>query len=260
VNADDPASASMLAAAPRDVRRLRYGLRDDGDVTARDITFDGDGMNFIATFGREERPARTPLLGAFNVANCLAAVAVAVSQGAGLGDAVGALATFPGVPGRMEPVDAGQPFRVVVDIASTEQAMRNVLQVLRPATRRHLIVVFGAAGERDVERRAGIARAVAAGADYGIVANEDPRSEDPDAIIDDIARELAANGMREGVAFERCPDRREALARAFGRAAAGDTVLLAGKGTEQSIVIGTEHHAWDEATVAQELLGGERGV
>ena len=194
------------------------------------------------------------MLGEYNVANCLAAVAVAVSQGVSFRDAVAVLGSFGGVPGRMEIIDAGQPFRVIVDIASTEQAMRNVLSVLRPVTSGKLIVVFGAAGERDRERRRGIARAVADLADYAVITNEDPRSEDADAIIDEIARALRAAGAEEGERFERMPDRQGAIASAFGRAAAGDTVLLAGKGTEQSIVIGTTHHAWDERAVARELL------
>jgi UDP-N-acetylmuramoyl-L-alanyl-D-glutamate--2,6-diaminopimelate ligase len=197
--------------------------------------------------------ATTPLLGDYNVSNCLAAIAVGLSQGLALADTAAALATFPGVPGRMEIIDAGQPFRVIVDIASTEQAMANVLRVLRPATDGKLIVVFGAAGERDVERRHGISRAVAATSDYAIITNEDPRSENPSAIIDEIAGALRTVGWQSD-RYERIEDRRAALARAFEIASAGDTVLLAGKGTEQSIVIGTTYHPWDERVVARELL------
>jgi UDP-N-acetylmuramoyl-L-alanyl-D-glutamate--2,6-diaminopimelate ligase len=153
----------------------------------------------------------------------------------------------------MELIDEGQPFRSIVDIASTEQAMRNVLGVLRPATDGKLIVVFGAAGERDVERRHGIARAVAELADFAIITNEDPRNEDPEAIIGEIAGALNKAGW-ETDRYERIEDRRSALARAFEIAREGDTVLLAGKGTEQSIVIGTTHHSWDERVVARELL------
>ncbi len=260
VNGDDAASRFMLDAAPESVPRLTYGLHHESDFAAHDITMTGRGMTFGASFQGERRAARTCLLGNFNAMNCLAAVAAAVSQGAPFADAVDALGSFAGVPGRMEVIDAGQPFRVIVDIASTEQAMDNVLRVLRSATSGRLIAVFGAAGERDTERRTGIARAVAAGADFAVIANEDPRSEDPDAIIADIAGALEVHGMRESVAFERCPDRREAIARAFVLAAPGDTVLLAGKGTERSIVMGTVHHPWDEASVARELLGAHRAV
>ncbi|MBF6599563.1 MAG: UDP-N-acetylmuramoyl-L-alanyl-D-glutamate--2,6-diaminopimelate ligase [Dehalococcoidia bacterium] len=258
VNADDPASAAMRAAAGG-VPAISYGF-GDADIRAHDIERDTSGMRFVARMGGEEVIARTPLPGDYNVANCLAAVAVAVSQGARFSDAVAALSGFPGVPGRMELIEEGQPYRVVVDIASTEPAMRNVLAVLRPATRGKLIVVFGAAGERDVGRRSGIAHAVAAGADFAVVANEDPRREDPDAIIDAIARALAASGFEEGSQFVREPDRRRAIALAFEHAGPGDTVLLAGKGTEQSIVVGTAHLRWDERQVARQLLRRDGGV
>ena len=155
--------------------------------------------------------AHTRLLGDYNAANCLAAVAVGVSQGTRFADAVSALESFPGVPGRMEQIDEGQPYRVIVDIASTEPAMRNVLRALRPSTDGKLIVVFGAAGERDVARRSGIAGAVAESADFAVIANEDPRSEDGDAIIDEIARALTAAGFAEDRNFIREPDRRHAL-------------------------------------------------
>jgi UDP-N-acetylmuramoyl-L-alanyl-D-glutamate--2,6-diaminopimelate ligase len=194
----------------------------------------------------------TSLLGDYNVSNCLAATAAAVSQGVEFGEALAALANFPGVPGRMERIDEGRPFRVVVDIASTEQSMRNVLRMLRPVTKGDLIVMFGAAGERDAGRRRGIARAVADLADYAIITNEDPRGEDPEMILDEIAASLKSAGF--GGKFDREVDRRQAMAKALKRARKGDTVLFAGKGTEQSIVIGGTHWPWDERRIARELL------
>lgn len=259
LNADDPASDAMRRAAPG-VPAITYGVGAAADLTAREIVMDGAATRFVVSCGGAEAPARVPLLGAFNVANSLAAVAAALSQGARFLDAVEALASFPGVPGRMERVDDGESFRVIVDIASTEPAMRNVLAAIRAATRGRIIVVFGAAGERDVARRSGIARAVAEAADFAVVANEDPRSEDPDAIIAEIARALAAQGFKEGRQFVREPDRREAIRTAFARARPGDTVLLAGKGTEPSIVVGATAVPWDERAVARELLGEARRV
>jgi len=250
LNADDPVSERMRAATH--ARAITYGFAD-ADVSARDLQPDGLGMRFTVAAAGARIPARSPLPGEFNVANGLAAIAVAMSQGAPLTDAAVALSAFGGVPGRMERIDAGQPFTVIVDIASTGQAMRNVLSVLKPATPGRLIVVFGAAGERDRARRSGIARSVAALADTAIITNEDPRSEDPEAILAEIAGALDAASF---TAHERIADRRSALARAFAVARAGDTVLLAGKGTEQSIVIGATHHPWDERVVARELLGG----
>jgi UDP-N-acetylmuramoyl-L-alanyl-D-glutamate--2,6-diaminopimelate ligase len=258
VNGDDPASAYMRTQTA--ARILTYGLDADADFTARGLEVDSSAMTFNSSYCGEDAHTSVRLLGRYNASNCLAAVAVAVSRGVAYGKAVASLASFPGVPGRMEIIDERQPFRVVVDIASTEQAMRNVLTVLRGATAGQLIVVFGAAGERDRERRSGIARAVAALADAAVITNEDPRSEDPDAIIDEIAGALTSARWAEGDRFRRVADRREAIVAAFAMASRGDTVLLAGKGTEQSIVIGATHHPWDERVVARGLLRERFGV
>jgi UDP-N-acetylmuramoyl-L-alanyl-D-glutamate--2,6-diaminopimelate ligase len=250
LNADDPASSYLRSVTTVPV--ITYGLGADADLTARDIVLDGFGTRFTAEMSGESAPVRIGLLGEYNVSNCLAAVAAAVSQGVEFQAAVGALGSFPGVPGRMELIEAGQAFRVIVDIASTEQSMANVLRMLRPLTEGKLIVVFGAAGERDPARRTGIARAVASAADFAVVTNEDPRSEDPQAIADEIVAALKEHGFGRKQVVEL--DRRPAIELAIGRASKGDTVLLAGKGTEQSIVIGSEHLPWDERRVARELL------
>jgi UDP-N-acetylmuramoyl-L-alanyl-D-glutamate--2,6-diaminopimelate ligase len=253
LNADDSVAADMRAATVVPV--ITYGLREHADLMGLEVKPDGFGTRFKAKMFGELVEVRTGLLGDYNVSNCLAAAAAAVSQGAEFKAAIQSLATFPGVPGRMEMIEEGQPYRVVVDIASTEQAMRNVLRMLKPVTKGKLIVVFGAAGERDVARRKGIARAVAELADYAVITNEDPRSEPPDAIVDEIAAGLRSHGMRR---FDRELDRRQALEMAFERAGKHDTVLLAGKGTEQSIVIGEVHWPWDERRIARELLGDLR--
>jgi UDP-N-acetylmuramoyl-L-alanyl-D-glutamate--2,6-diaminopimelate ligase len=159
----------------------------------------------------------------------------------------------------MEEIDRGQPFRVVVDIASTPDALRRVLDVLHPVTDGRLIAVFGCAGERDPARREGMGRVAAELADFTVLTNEDPRREEPDAIIEEIAAAIRASGRSEGDDFARVPDRREAIKLAFDRARPGDTVLLAGKATEQSIIIGTTHHPWDERCVAADLLSEMTG-
>lgn len=250
LNADDPASEQLLAETS--VWSISYGLQMGADLVGLDIKTDGFGTKFRARMFGETVPVRTHLLGAYNVSNCLAAVATAITQGVDLAPAVLSLEGFTGVPGRMELIDEEQPFRVVVDIASTEQSMRNVLQTLRRATKGKLIVMFGAAGERDRGRRRGIARAVAETADFAVITNEDPRSEDPQAIVDEIAVALRAGGFSRK--FKTELDRREAMDMAFAEAGKNDTVLLAGKGTEQSIVIGAAHWPWDERSVARELL------
>ncbi|MDI6856732.1 MAG: UDP-N-acetylmuramoyl-L-alanyl-D-glutamate--2,6-diaminopimelate ligase [Dehalococcoidia bacterium] len=252
LNADDFAS-EYLRSRTR-ARALTYGLENAADVTASDVRSEGLSSVFTATCEQQRVPVRLPLAGRHNVYNALAAIAVAHALSLPLDAAAGGLSEFRGVPGRMEAVDCGQPFAVVVDIASTPDALRRLLTVLRPQTKGRLIAVFGCAGERDPGRRDGMGRAAGELADFVVLTNEDPRSEDPLAITDDIARGLTETGRREGADFVRVLDRREALAYAFGQARAGDLVLLAGKGSEQSIVVGHEHIPWDERVVARELL------
>ncbi len=252
VNADDPAFEYFrsLSRAPL----TTYGLDAPADVRAQAIEALGLATRFRLVTPHGSADVAVRLAGRYNVSNCLAAAAVALSQGLALAEIARGLESFPGVPAHLELIDCGQPFRVVVDIASTPDAMRRVLEVLRPLTEGRLWAVFGAAGERDPARRDGIGRVVGELAGFAVLTNEDPRRENPDAIIEQIAAGLREAGRQEGRDFARVPDRREALRYAFERARPGDTVLLAGKGTEPSIVIGTTHIPWDEAQAARELL------
>jgi UDP-N-acetylmuramoyl-L-alanyl-D-glutamate--2,6-diaminopimelate ligase len=252
VNADD--SASAYFASQTHAPPVTYGIDLPADVRGDEIESVGLGTRFRLVARGDSRHVTTQLAGRYNVYNCLAASAVALSQGVAIDDVVRGLETFPGVAGHLEPVDEGQPFRVLVDIASTEGALRRVLEVLRPATGGKVIALFGAAGERDPARREGMGRVAGELADFAVLTNEDPRREDPDAIIEEIAAALRAAGRVENSDFVRVPDRREAMAVAFGRARAGDIVLLAGKGVEPSIVMGGNEVAWNEAQVAREEL------
>jgi UDP-N-acetylmuramoyl-L-alanyl-D-glutamate--2,6-diaminopimelate ligase len=252
LNADDPASASLRSRTKAGA--LTYGIDAPADLRAESLRLDPLESVFDMTGPFGKKAVRLPLPGRYSVYDALAASAVALSLGVSAEAIAGGLAAFQGVPGRMEMIDCGQPFRVVVDIASTPDALRRVLQVLRPLATGRLNVVFGCAGERDRGRRDGMGRVAGELADFAILTNEDPRSEDPDAIIADIAAGLVEAGRREGSDFVRVVDRREAIRHAFEMTRPGDVVLLAGKGTEQSIVIGDEHVAWDERAVARELL------
>jgi UDP-N-acetylmuramoyl-L-alanyl-D-glutamate--2,6-diaminopimelate ligase len=258
VNADDEASAHMISRTRAPV--TTYGVDGEADYRAQDLRPEGFDLRFEVRAEGRAVAALAPLIGQFNAYNCLAAVACACSQGAGLSEAVEALKSFPGIPGRLEPIGAGQPFSVFVDIASTPAAMENVLNALRPGTTGRLWVMFGAAGGRDTARRDGLGRVAGQLADRCVLTNEDPRDEDPDAIIDAIAVALRGCGRIEGTEFERIPDRREAMQFVFEHAAAGDTVLLAGKATEPTMDFASGPVAWDERAVARELLGSGRGA
>ena len=252
LNADDPATDYFRALTSAPV--VTYGVEHAADVMAADTALDGLSLSFLLQGPGGRYPVRSSLAGRYNVYNCLAAAAVCLSQGVSMEQVVRGIETFPGVPGRLERIEAGQPYRVVVDIASTPEALRQVLAVLRSVTSGRLWAVFGCAGERDPGRRDGMGRVAGELADFVVLTNEDPRREDADAIIESIAGGLRQEGRDEERDFVRVPDRREALRYALQRAQPGDTVLLAGKGTEQSIITGDEHIPWDEAQTARELL------
>jgi UDP-N-acetylmuramoyl-L-alanyl-D-glutamate--2,6-diaminopimelate ligase len=154
----------------------------------------------------------------------------------------------------MERIDEGQSFTVIVDYAHTPDSLQKVLSILRPLTTGKLLVVFGSAGERDVQKRPIMGRIAAQIADFFVITDEDPREEDREHILRDIAAGAQAEGKRQGYDFLCIADRREAIAAAFAHAQAEDTVILAGKGHEQSIIIGREKLPWDDRRVARELL------
>jgi UDP-N-acetylmuramoyl-L-alanyl-D-glutamate--2,6-diaminopimelate ligase len=252
LNADDPAAEYLRGLVTTPV--FSYGLGEALALRGMNVEEASDLSFEVECEGRTVL-ARAPLVGRFNVHNCLAAVGVALSQGVDLEAAVEALAGFPGVPGRLERVDCGQPFRVYIDIASTPAALENVLRALRPVTSGRLWAVFGAAGGRDPARRDGMGRVAGLLADRAVLTNEDPRDEDPAAIIEAIASGLRAAGRDEGADFVRLPDRREALAYALGRAQPGDTVLLAGKANEPSMVFERGREVpWDERRETEQFL------
>jgi len=214
----------------------------EADYTVRDVRFDSGGAEFTVTLPMGRKPVyisgnrpvgreiavRTSLPGHFNVANALGAFAVARALGVDPGAAAAGLARAGRVPGRFEPVDEGQSFAVLVDYAHTPDSLENVLRAARRLTAGRVISVFGAGGDRDRDKRPKMGRAGAELSDLAIVTSDNPRSEDPGAIVGEI---LAGIENRAGVEVE--VDRRAAIALALGRARAGDTVVIAGKGHEQ---------------------------
>jgi UDP-N-acetylmuramoyl-L-alanyl-D-glutamate--2,6-diaminopimelate ligase len=158
------------------------------------------------------------------------------------------------VRGRMERVDLGQPFSVIVDYAHTPESLDKVLALLRPLTPGKLIAVFGSAGERDRAKRPALAQAAAKHADYFVITQEDPRLEDPARILAEIEAGAAEAGKKRADDYEVIDDRRAAVAFAIARAAQGDTVVLTGKGHESSIIVGEQKRPWDEAEAARGAL------
>src|SRR5579883_122397 len=233
---------------------LDYGIDTPAQIRAVDLQLEADRTRFRVILPDNEIKVETQLVGRFNVSNCLAAIATAYSQGIALDTIVRGLAEVRGVTGRMERVDEGQDFTVIVDYAHTPDSLQKVLAILRPLTAGKLMVVFGSAGERDIQKRPIMGRIAAQMTDFFVITDEDPREEDREQILRDIASGAEAIGKREGYDFLCIPDRMQAIATAFAHAKTGDTILLAGKGHEQSIIIGREKIPWDDREAARTQL------
>lgn len=233
---------------------LDYGIDTPAAVRAVDIDMRAHSTKFRVILPDAEAHIETRLVGRFNISNCLAAIATAYSQGISIIDIERGMATVTGVSGRMETIDEGQPFAVIVDYAHTPDSLLKVINTLRPLTKGKIIVVFGSAGERDTQKRPIMGRIAAAKTEFFVITDEDPREEDRENILRDIAAGAEAAGKREGQDFLCIADRTQAIASAFAHAQPGDTVLLAGKGHEQSIIMGREKLPWDDRRVAHEQL------
>jgi UDP-N-acetylmuramoyl-L-alanyl-D-glutamate--2,6-diaminopimelate ligase len=248
VNVDDE-YGRRLAAELDEV--TTYAIEHEADYRARDVEFDTAGSRFTVATPEGELHLTTRMPGLFNVSNALAALAATRAVGVPHEVAVEALAEAARVPGRFEPVDEGQPFAVLVDYAHTPDSLENVLRAARGITSGRLHVVFGAGGDRDRAKRPLMGKASTL-ADRVVVTSDNPRSEDPDAIVDEV---LAGAGPEA----EREVDRRRAIARTIEGAAAGDVVVIAGKGHEQGQEFeGGRKEPFDDVTVAREALRAAR--
>ena len=248
VNGDDKWAGRMVQGTA--ARVIRYGFGRDADYRARDVTVTAAGTAFtlVAPHGRAD--LNIPLVGRHNVENALAAAAL-------LGEvfllSVGQLATglngAAGAPGRLQLVRAGQPFAVLVDYAHTDDALRNVLTALRPLCQGRLRVVFGCGGDRDRTKRPRMARVAEQLADDVYLTSDNPRTEDPEAILAEVAAGLTGR--------PRCveADRRTAIAAALADAGPEDVVLVAGKGHENYQVVGTVKHPFDDVQECERALG-----
>jgi UDP-N-acetylmuramoyl-L-alanyl-D-glutamate--2,6-diaminopimelate ligase len=253
----------FLDAAPSHAERLTYAVHAPADVRAYDVLSSAAGLRFGVETPWGGAQLKLKLTGDFNAWNALAALTVGLAEGVPMAACVAALEAIPGVRGRMERIEQGQRFTVLVDYAHTPGAFEKLMSITRPLTSGQLIAVFGSAGERDREKRA-IQGAVAARfCDLLVLTDEDPRLEDRDAIIAEIAQGAEQAGKREGSGYLRIPDRPFAIRAAFARAQPGDIVLLLGKGHESCIIYGDTKTPWDEAGEARAALrelgyGGER--
>jgi UDP-N-acetylmuramoyl-L-alanyl-D-glutamate--2,6-diaminopimelate ligase len=246
VNADDPA----WAALPPAPSLLTFGIEHAAaDVRACDIEYGARGSVWTLRLKEKAHRVRLPLIGAFNVANALAAAAAAHALGASGARIAERLTSLPQVPGRLELL-AERPI-VLRDYAHTPDALERALAALRPLVRGRLMVLFGCGGDRDRGKRPQMGAIAERLADVVVVTSDNPRTEDPERILDDI--EAGMDG-REGVERLRIEDRRVAIARALDAAEPDDVVLLAGKGHETYQIRGTTRYPFDEKQIVHELL------
>jgi UDP-N-acetylmuramoyl-L-alanyl-D-glutamate--2,6-diaminopimelate ligase len=229
---------------------LWYGLGPDARVRARHIHNALTGLRFEIAFDRLKFEVRSKMIGRFNVYNILAACCAGMTYQLAPETIAAGIAACTGVPGRFERVDEGQPFAVVVDYSHTDDALRNALAVARGLEPKRIITVFGCGGDRDVTKRPLMGKAAGEGSDLVIVTSDNPRSEEPLQIINDIMVGLKRTDTKAIVE----PDRASAIRRAIENANAGDLVLLAGKGHETYQVFAKETIHFDDREVAAEVL------
>jgi UDP-N-acetylmuramoyl-L-alanyl-D-glutamate--2,6-diaminopimelate ligase len=251
INADDAWGRRLLDRMVREPRS--FGEARDATVRAEAAAYHARGSVFrvASPEGTWEQHLRLP--GRFNVSNALGAIGAALTLGLSPDVIAPALASCAGAPGRVQAVDAGQPFGVFVDYAHTPDALEQVIAALRPVTAGRLITVFGCGGNRDRTKRPQMGAIAAAGSDRVVVTSDNPRTEDAAGILDDIVAGIAA-GARAEVEVE--VDRRVAIGRALAAARAGDTVLIAGKGHEDYQILGSEKHPFDDRAEALAWLEG----
>lgn len=249
VNADDPYGARLARTLPAPVRTFS-ATGGDADFLAADIRCSLDGTSFdLVSRGFSVR-IRSPLLGRFNVENLLAAAAAAESLGLAPSEIAEALAAVQRIPGRLERVETGRPYTILVDYAHTEDALARLLASVRELTDRRILLVFGCGGDRDRGKRAPMGRIAGTFSDVAIATSDNPRSEDPDAILAEVAEGLAESGASGAL---RIADRREAIRAAIRMADPSTVIVIAGKGHETTQTIGDRVEPFDDRLVAAEL-------
>ena len=246
VNGDDPAWAGLEGRA----RVVTFGLKPGRSVRAEAVELGPVSSRFTLAGRFGSADIELPLPGEFNVSNALGAATVALGMGLGMAAVAEGLGQAPQVPGRMERL-VEHPCVVLRDYAHKPDALERVLQTLRPLTRERLIVLFGCGGDRDTGKRPIMGRIAAQLADLTVVTSDNPRTEDPDRIIDEVMA-----GIPAGAAVQRIADRREAIRWALGQSRAGDTLVLAGKGHETYQLVGKEYLPFDERTIVADALAG----
>lgn len=255
LNYDDPRSHEILADIK--VPYITYGFSEGAHVRATDLEFSPEGSRFVVKTPIGDAKVHLRLAGAFNVSNALAAIGVGLARRVELDVAVDALAALEGIPGRFELVREGQDFTVLVDYAHTPDGLENVLCAARDVTAGRLICVFGCGGDRDVTKRQPMGQIAARYSDRVFITSDNPRSEDPDAIIAEVKKGVLAENNDVDYIVE--SDREAAIAAAVRAAQPGDTVVIAGKGHERVQIFADHKIVFDDREVARRVIRARLG-
>lgn len=250
INADDPVGQSWLQSV--ETPTITYGF-ESGDLRGQQIEVKVDRLRLLLKYGGTEIEAVAALGGAYNVSNCLSAAAGFLALGYPIHDAAKALGSVRPVPGRFEAVPNGLGFGVLVDYAHTPDALEKLLEAVRILDPKRIITVFGCGGDRDKNKRPKMAAAVSENSDKTIITSDNPRTEDPQTIIDEVAA-----GLAPGSDSAQIVDRREAIRHAIEAAVPGDIVVIAGKGHENYQIIGRTKYPMDDRVIAREALEARR--
>ena len=248
INIDDRYGAQLVDRLEKKAAVVTYGMGARADFRASSYRMEFGGTSYQLDARGKSYLVRVPLIGRFNVANSLAALAAANALGISLRDAVVSLGKSPQVPGRLEAVPARRQFQVFVDYAHTPDALLNVIKTLRELGPRRLIVVFGCGGDRDRQKRPLMGEVVDQNADHAIITSDNPRKEDPDAIIAEVEKGFRSNH------YEKIVDRAGAITRAIERAQPRDVVLIAGKGHENYQEFADHTVPFDDMQIAKRAL------
>ena len=256
LNVDDPRGASLAEAGGRPVT---FAISKPADITPGPLSFSLDGLTFEVRTPRGTLHVRSALVGRPNVYNILAAVSTATALDLPFDAIERGVHSLPGVPGRFEIVSGPEDeVTVVVDYAHTDDALRNLLETARPLAKGRLITVFGCGGDRDRTKRPLMGAVAGRLSDVIVITSDNPRSESPDRIIEEVLRGITPDTRRGETRLMTIPDRREAIEKAIGVARSGDLVLVAGKGHEKYQVIGARTLPFDDVAVAREALASRR--
>jgi len=251
VNADDPFGARLLGEAPPP-RASFSPTGGEAEFRAEAVRCDLSGVGFDLVYPGGRLPLASPLLGRFQVSNILGAATAGLCLRIPAAEIAAAIASVRRVPGRLERVEAGQPYAILVDYAHTPDALERLLQAVRELGDRKIVLVFGCGGDRDRGKRAPMGEIAGRLADIAIATSDNPRSESPEAILKDVEAGLIASGATK---YLKVVDRREAIGRAIDLANPGTVVVIAGKGHETTQVIGSLEIPFDDARVAAEFAG-----